>query len=62
MHGLALRVVQVDGGALVVVALDLPQVHTQVVTELAKLSFAGVLKAELECWRKDDKVLVTVIK
>lgn len=49
MHGLALRVVQVDGGALVVVALDLAQVHAQVVTELTELGFARVLKAELEC-------------
>ena len=31
VHGLALRVVEVDGGALVVVALDLAQVHAQVV-------------------------------
>lgn len=51
VHGLALRVVQVDGGALVVVALDLAQVHTQIVTQLTKLSLTGVLKAELECCR-----------
>ena len=31
VHGLALGVVEVDGGALVVVALDLAQVHAQVV-------------------------------
>lgn len=48
MHGLTFRVVQVDGGALVVVSLDLTQMHTQVVAELAKLSFAGILQAELE--------------
>ena len=50
MHGLALGVVEVDGGALVVVALDLAQVHAQVVAELAELSLAGVLQAELEGW------------
>lgn len=55
MHGLAFRVIQIDGSALVVVALDLAQMHTQVVTQLTKLSFAGVLKAELECCRKDYK-------
>lgn len=31
MHGLAFRVVQVDGSALVVVTLDLTQMHAQVV-------------------------------
>lgn len=57
VHGLAFRVVQVDGGALVVVALDLTQMHAQVVTQLAKLRFTGVLKAELECCRKDYQIL-----
>lgn len=48
VHGLAFRVVEINGSALVVVALDLTQVHTQVVTKLAELGFAGVLKAKLE--------------
>lgn len=60
MHGLAFGVVQVDGGALVVVSLDLTQMHTQVVAQLAKLSFASVLKAELESCREDDQMLITV--
>lgn len=59
MHRLAFRVVQIDGSALVVVTLDLTQMHAQVVTELAELCFAGVLKAKFECCRKDDQVLVT---
>lgn len=50
MHGLAFRVVEINGSALIVVPLDLTQVHTQVVTKFAKLCFAGVLKAKLECW------------
>ena len=58
MHRLTLRVVQVDGGALVVVALDLTQVHTQVVAQLAKFCLTGVLKAELERWRKDNQILL----
>lgn len=49
VHGLALRVVQVDGCALVVVPLDLTKMHAQVVTKLAEFCFAGVLKAELKC-------------
>lgn len=60
VHGLAFRVIQIDGSALVVVALDLTQMHTQVVTQLAKLSFAGVLKAELECCRKDYQISADV--
>lgn len=52
VHRLAFRVVQVDGSALVVVALDLTQVHTQVVTQLAKFCFTGVLQAELKCCGK----------
>ena len=39
------------------VALDLAQVHAQVVTQLAELSFAGVLKAELEGCRKKKACL-----
>lgn len=61
MHRLALRVIQVDGSALVVVALDLTQMHTQVVTQLAEFCFTGVLKAELECCRKDDQMLFTAM-
>lgn len=57
VHGLAFRVVQIDSSALVVVALDLTQMHTQVIAQLAKLSFAGVLKAKLEGCRKDDQTL-----
>lgn len=52
MHGLAFRVVQVDGSALVVVSLDLTQMHAQVVAKLAELCFAGVVKAKLESCRK----------
>lgn len=52
MHGLAFRVVEINGSALVVVSLDLTQVHTQVVTKFAKLCFAGVLKAKLERFGK----------
>lgn len=48
VHRLALRVVQVDGCALVVVALDLTQMHAQIVTKLPELCLTGVLKAELE--------------
>lgn len=51
VHRLALRVVQVDGSALVVVSLDLTQMHAQVVAQLAELCFAGVLKAKLESCR-----------
>ncbi len=58
VHRLAFRVVQVDGSTLVVVALNLTQMHAQVVTQLAKFCFTGVLKAELECCRKDDKNLI----
>lgn len=54
VHGLALRVVQVDGGALVVVPLDLTQVHSEVVAQFAKLGFTGVLKAKLKCCRKKE--------
>lgn len=49
VHGLALWVVQVDGGALVVMTLDLPQVHSQVVTQLTEFCFTGVLQAKLKC-------------
>jgi len=59
VHGLALRVVQVDGRALVVVPLDLTQVHAQVVAQLAKFCLAGVLEAELERCRKDDRTSFT---
>lgn len=59
MHRLAFRVVQIDGSALVVVTLDLTQMHAQVVTELAELCFAGVLKAKLERCRKNDQMLFT---
>lgn len=59
VHRLAFRVVQVDSSALVVVALDLTQVHTQIVTQLAKFCFTSILKAELECCRKDDQILFT---
>lgn len=52
MHGLTFRVVQIDGSALVVMALDLTQMHAQVVTELTKFCLAGVLKAKLECCRE----------
>lgn len=52
VHGLALRVVQVDGSALVVMTLDLPQVHSQVVTQLTELCFAGILKAKLKCYER----------
>lgn len=48
MHGLALGVVQVDGSALVVVSLDLTQMHAQVIAQLTELGLAGVLQAELE--------------
>lgn len=58
MHRLAFRVVQIDGSALVVVALNLAQMHTQVVTQLAKFCLTGVLEAELECCRKDDKFII----
>lgn len=53
VHGLAFGVVEINGSALVVVSLDLTQVHAQVVTKLAKLCFSGVLKAKLErCWKR----------
>lgn len=55
MHGLAFRIVQVDGSALVVVSLDLTQMHSQVVAQLAKLCFAGVVKAKLESCRNKYK-------
>lgn len=56
VHGLALRVVQVDGGALVVMPLDLTQVHPEVVAQFAKLGFTGVLKAKLKrCRKKENK-------
>lgn len=48
MHRLALWVVQVNGCALVVVSLDLSQVHAQVIAQLAELSLTSVLQAELE--------------
>lgn len=57
MHGLAFRVVQVDGSALVVVTLDLTQMHAQVVAKLAEFCFASVLKAKLESCRKDQQIL-----
>ncbi len=53
VHGLALRIVQVDGSALVVMSLDLSQVHSQVVTQLTELCFTSVLQAKLKrCERK----------
>lgn len=61
VHGLALRVVQVDGGALVVVALDLPQVHTQVVTQFAELRLASVLEAKLESCRAHHGMVRVVL-
>lgn len=54
MHGLTLRVVQVDGCALVVVALDLTQMHSQIVTQLTELSLSRVLQAELEGCKRND--------
>jgi len=61
VHGLAVGVVQVDGRALVVVPLDLAQVHAQVVAQLAELGLAGVLKAELEgCGGKYNKLVYTL--
>lgn len=59
MHGLAFRVVQVDGSALVVVTLDLTQMHAQVVAKLAEFCFASVLEAKLESCRKDEQILFT---
>lgn len=56
VHGLTFRVVQVDSSTLVVVALDLTQMHAQVVTQLAEFSFTGVLKAELECCTETDTI------
>lgn len=53
VHGLALGVVQVDGGALVVMTLNLPQVHSQVVTQLTELCFTGVLQAKLKCYGRN---------
>lgn len=55
MHGLAFRVVQIDGSALVVVTLDLTQMHAQVVTKLTEFCFAGVLKTKLESCKKEKK-------
>lgn len=57
MHGLTLWVVEVDGGALVVVPLDLPQVHPQVVAEFAEFRLAGVEKAELEGCKGERQVV-----
>lgn len=48
MHRLALGVIKVDGCALVVVALNLRQVHSQVVTQLTEFGLPGVLEAEFE--------------
>lgn len=48
VHGLALGVVQVNGSALVVMSLNLAQVHSQVITQLTELCFTGVLQAELK--------------
>lgn len=59
MHGLAFRVVQVDGSALVVVTLDLTQMHAQVVAKLAEFRFASILEAKLESCRKDERTLFT---
>lgn len=59
VHGLAVRVVEVDGCALVVVPLDLPQVHPQVIAELAELRFPRVLQAELESCKKESWKLKT---
>ena len=41
MHRLALGVIKVDGCALVVVALNLRQVHSQVVTQLTEFGLPG---------------------
>ena len=48
MHRLALGVIKVDGCALVVVALNLRQVHSQVVTQLTEFGLPGVLEAEFD--------------
>ena len=48
MHGLAVRVVEVDCCALVMMTLDLPQMHSQVIAELTELCFTRVLRAELK--------------
>lgn len=51
MHRLALGVIKVDGCALVVVALNLRQVHSQVVTQLTEFGLPGVLEAEFESYK-----------
>lgn len=48
MHGLGLRVVQIDGTLLVLMLMDVAQMHAQIVTQLAEFRFSGVLQAELE--------------
>lgn len=56
VHGLTLGVVQVDGSALVVMSLDLTQVHSQVVTQLTELCFTGVLQAKLKCCERQMNI------
>lgn len=57
VHGLTVRVVEVDCGALVMVTLDLPQMHSQVITEFTELSFTGVLQAELKSCKNEQYTL-----
>lgn len=54
MHGLTVRIVEVDCCALVVMTLDLPQMHSQIITELTELSFTRVLQAELKSCKNEQ--------
>lgn len=56
MHRLALWIIKVDCCTLVMVALNLRQVHSQVVTQLTEFSLPGVLEAELESYKHNCKI------
>lgn len=56
MHRLALWIIKIDCCALIVVALNLRQVHSQIVTQLTEFGFTGVLEAEFESYKHKCKM------
>lgn len=58
MHGLALWIIKIDCCTLVMVALNLRQVHSQIVTQLTEFGLTGILEAEFESYKHKCKTIL----
>lgn len=56
MHWLALWIIKIDCCTLVMVALNLRQVHSQIVTQLTEFGLTGILEAEFESYKHKCKI------